>query len=278
MQTAPRMGQRSTRKAASRTGSGRTQPRAALRCFRRRSSPLDEPRGQTTAEAQRTEGKVLHRTSGANRLVAGGEKRAVVPMGVDAARAPIGRSARPPRRISKCGSWPAGAGRGRLVSRPTTGPLCAFYGRIKACRGHGKAIVAAARKLAVLFCCLLSRGEDYTHQQSSLTARKLRRLEVAAGAPRREGKLCGVWATRERMRQAEKQLADQRAGGRRDPSRSWVSADLHGSVLPAAVPGGSVECSAPHRLPLRVCQSRVSVVAVTGDTIRLQRRVFRFLR
>jgi len=46
------------------------------------------------------------------------------------------------------------------------------------------AIVAAARKLAVLFWCLLSRGEDYAHQQPSLTALKLRRLKIAVGAPR----------------------------------------------------------------------------------------------
>jgi hypothetical protein len=35
-------------------------------------------------------------------------------------------------------------------------------------------IVAAARKLAMLFWCLLSRGEDYAHRQPSLTAQKYR--------------------------------------------------------------------------------------------------------
>ena len=40
-------------------------------------------------------------------------------------------------------------------------------------RGHGKAIVATARKLAVLFWCMLTRGEDYAHQQPSLTRKKL---------------------------------------------------------------------------------------------------------
>ena len=54
---------------------------------------------------------------------------------------------------------------------------------------------------------MLTREEDYAHQQPSLTAQKLRRLEVSAGAPTRPGKPTGVWATRERMRQAEKQLA-----------------------------------------------------------------------
>jgi transposase len=52
---------------------------------------------------------------------------------------------------------------------------------------------------------MLTRQEDYAHQQPSLTALKRRRLEVAAGAPTRMGKPSGVWA----MRQAEKQLAQQ---------------------------------------------------------------------
>ena len=48
-----------------------------------------------------------------------------------------------------------------------------------------------ARKLAVLFWCLLTRGEDYAHQQPSLTAKKLRLLELTAGAPTRKGKPTG---------------------------------------------------------------------------------------
>ena len=56
---------------------------------------------------------------------------------------------------------------------------------------------------------MLTREPDYAHQQPSLTELKLRRLEVAAGAPTRPGKPTGVWATRERMRHAEKQLAAQ---------------------------------------------------------------------
>jgi transposase len=85
----------------------------------------------------------------------------------------------------------------------------AFYERLRARKGHNAAVVALARKLAVLLYCMLTREEDYAHQQPSLTALKLRRLEVAAGSPTRPGKPSGVWATRERMRQAEKQLAQQ---------------------------------------------------------------------
>ena len=40
------------------------------------------------------------------------------------------------------------------------------------------AIVATARKLACLFWCLLTRDEDYAHPQPSLTAKKLRQLEI----------------------------------------------------------------------------------------------------
>ena len=89
-----------------------------------------------------------------------------------------------------------------------SGPLHAFYQRIRARRGHGIAVVAA-RKLACLFWFLLTRGEDYAHQQPSLTARKLRLLEIRAGAPTLKGTPTGVWATRQAMREAERGLALQ---------------------------------------------------------------------
>jgi hypothetical protein len=46
--------------------------------------------------------------------------------------------------------------------------------------------VAVARKLAVLAWHLLTRGEDYALQRPPLVARKLRALELKAGAPRRK--------------------------------------------------------------------------------------------
>jgi transposase len=56
-------------------------------------------------------------------------------------------------RISKRGSasarWALVEAAGSVVKQP--GPLRAFYERVRARRGHGKAIVATARKLAVLF-------------------------------------------------------------------------------------------------------------------------------
>ena len=114
-------------------------------------------------------------------------------------------------RISKQGSpmarWALCEAAFNAVRQP--GPLHAFYARLRARRGHGIATVAAARKLAVLFWCLLTRGENYAHQQPSLTAKKLRRLELKAGAPRYEDKARQIFATNKAIRDAERKLAQQ---------------------------------------------------------------------
>jgi hypothetical protein len=88
------------------------------------------------------------------------------------------------------------------------GPIAGFYERVRARRGHSIAIVAAARKLACLSWCLLTREEDYAFAQPSLTNKKMRRLELAAGAPRWQGGR-DVWSTNEAMRKAERELALQ---------------------------------------------------------------------
>jgi transposase len=114
-------------------------------------------------------------------------------------------------RISKRGSpsarWALVEAAWTAVLQP--GPLHAFYERTRIRRGHGKAIVATARKLAVLFWCMLTRSEDYAHQQPSLTRKKLRRLEITAGAPKYTRRAAGIWATNDLMRQAELELACQ---------------------------------------------------------------------
>ena len=56
---------------------------------------------------------------------------------------------------------------------------------------------------------MLTRGEDYAHQQPSLTRKKLRRLEITAGAPKYTRKAAGIWATNDMMRDAELELARQ---------------------------------------------------------------------
>src|SRR5215211_7186395 len=93
------------------------------------------------------------------------------------------RSGRISKRGSAAARWALVEAAASVVRQP--GPLHAFYERLRA------------------------RGEDYAHQQPSLTAQKLRRVEITAGAPTRRGKQTGVWATRQRMRRAERELAHQ---------------------------------------------------------------------
>jgi hypothetical protein len=68
---------------------------------------------------------------------------------------------------------------------------------------------ATAPKLAVLFWCMLTRGEDYAHQQPSLTRKKLRCLEIIAGAPKYKRRGAGTWSTNILMREADLELAQQ---------------------------------------------------------------------
>jgi len=114
-------------------------------------------------------------------------------------------------RISKQGSprarWALVEAARSVAGQP--GPMHAFYERLRARKGHNVAVVAVARKLAGLFYLMLTREEDYAHQQPSLTAKKMRLLEVKAGQPTLKGKPTGVWATRQRMRHAERELAQQ---------------------------------------------------------------------
>ena len=126
-------------------------------------------------------------------------------------------------RVSKQGSV---AGRHALVEASWSavrqpGPLHAFYERIRARRGHSVAIVACARKLACLFWCLLIREEDYAFAQPSLTAKKLRLLELRAGAKALKGAPTGTFATRQRMRAAERELARQAEAAYRRSVRDW---------------------------------------------------------
>ena len=114
-------------------------------------------------------------------------------------------------RISKRGSanarWALVEAAWSAVKQP--GPLRAFYERTRGRRGHGKAIVATARKLAVLFWCMLTRGEDYAHQRPALTKKKQRQLELTAGAPARSKAAAGIWSTNRAILHAERALAEQ---------------------------------------------------------------------
>ena len=121
-------------------------------------------------------------------------------------------------RISKRGRLRAvGAGRGRLDHDLQPGPVHAFYERIKASRGHGKAIVATARKLAILFWCMLTRAEDYAHQQPSLTAQE-------APPPRDHRRRSQVHPAAQRDLVHQRPRCARRARAR-TPSRDLIQAD-----------------------------------------------------
>ena len=139
-----------------------------------------------------------------------GQRQLVGYLGLDPRVRQSGNSPATHGRISKQGSASA---RHALVEAAWSvvrqpGPLHAFYQRIRARRGHQVAVVATARKLACLFWCMLTRGEDYAFGQPSLTKKKLRRLELQAGAERGKVKL-GIWSANKAIRTAERDLAHQ---------------------------------------------------------------------
>jgi transposase len=169
-----------------------------------------------------------------------GSRPVVADLGLDPRVYQSGSSPARSGRISKQGSpqarWALVEAAQSVVQHP--GPLHAFYERLRPRKGHNAAVVAVAHKLAVLFYCMLTREEDYAHQQPSLTAQKLRRLEVKAGAPTLNGKPTGVWATRERMRQAEKQLAAQAEASYKRSVADWKAASPNKQKAGASVTPG----------------------------------------
>src|SRR3954470_19488908 len=128
-------------------------------------------------------------------------------------------------RIKQSGGQPASHGRitkqGRAHARgmlveaawvavKTPGPLRAFFERVRARRGMQIAVVATARKLAVLCWHMITRGEDYAFARPSLTAKKLRALELKAGMPSRRGQkgTAAAYSLKD-VRAREKALAEQ---------------------------------------------------------------------
>lgn len=105
------------------------------------------------------------------------------------------------------------------------GPLRAFYERVRARRGPQVAAVATARKMASLFWCLLTREQDYAFGQPSLTRKKIRQLELAAGAPSRKGQVrAGHGARTTTIRDAERALAAQAESAYRRTIADWQAA------------------------------------------------------
>jgi len=105
-------------------------------------------------------------------------------------------------------------------------PLRAFAERTAVRRGSGRATVAVARKFVVLFWHLLTKDEDYAYGRPTLTRRKLRQLELAAGAERRRSggrPKAGVPTLKERQK-AEVELARQAETAYRRLLADWQKA------------------------------------------------------
>lgn len=138
------------------------------------------------------------------------DRRLVGYFGLDARVRQSGNTPARHGRISKQGS---SAARHVLVEAAwaaikTPGPLRAFYQRIRARRGSQIAIVAVARKIAVLSWQLLTKHEDYAFKRQSLFEKKLRSVELRAGAPRRQTTRRDGITARDRTQQ-ERQLTQQ---------------------------------------------------------------------
>jgi hypothetical protein len=56
---------------------------------------------------------------------------------------------------------------------------------------------------------MLTRSEDYAYQRPALTKKKLRELELTAGAKPRTKAAAGIWSTNRAIRDAERALTLQ---------------------------------------------------------------------
>jgi transposase len=112
-------------------------------------------------------------------------------------------------------------------------PMRAFGERIRTRRGSRIATVAVARKLVVLFWHLLTNEQDYAFGRPTLTRKKLRRLELLAGAPRHRGQP-GVWAANKALGGAEDELARQAETAYRRLLEDWRQTPKKGA---GATPG-----------------------------------------
>jgi hypothetical protein len=140
-------------------------------------------------------------------------------------------------RVRRSGGAPASHGRitkqGRAHARgmlveaawvavKTPGPLRAFYDRIRSRRGMQIAVVATARKLAVLCWHLIIKQEDYAFARPSLTDQKLRALELRAEMPSRRGQKgkAAAYSLKE-VRRRERDLAEQAEQAYRQLVADW---------------------------------------------------------
>jgi transposase len=156
-------------------------------------------------------------------------------------------------RVRQSGGLPASHGRitkqgraharGMLVEAAWSaaripGPLRAFFERVRSRRGMQIAIVATARKLTCLCWHLATNSEDYAFARPSLTAQKLRRLELRAGAPSHRGRkgTTGAYSLKE-VRARELELAAQAEHAYRQLVADWQAKAPSNKMGAAAASG-----------------------------------------
>ena len=191
-------------------------------------------------------GQVGLRSAEVRRLMTIPGVDATVALSIVAAVGDFGRFRSPERlvsylglnpRVRQSGGQPASHGRitkqGRAhargmlveaawVAAKTPGPLRAFFERVRSRRGMQIAVVATARKLAVLCWHMITEGEDYAFQRPSLTQQKLRALELRAGVPSRRGQKgrAAAYSLKE-VRRRENDLAEQAEQAYRQLVANW---------------------------------------------------------
>ena len=178
-------------------------------------------------------------------------------LGLDPKVRPSGREAARHGHISKQGAAQARQmlTEAALVAVSTPGPMRAFYARVRARRGSQIAIVAVARKLAVLFWHMLTRQQDYAFARPALTRHKLRELELRAGAERHPGSRSLEHRSgyhQRSNRERERELSVQAELAYRRLVRDWKAAG------PAKTGADATPGRAPSRPPARPAARQTS--------------------
>ena len=146
-------------------------------------------------------------------------------------------------RISKAGASEARHMLGEAAWKVTLtpGPLRAFFERVRARRGNQVAATATARKLVVLFWCLLTREQDYAFGRPAMTRNKIRKLELLAGAPPQKGRHGIAGGKSKAVFDAERELSRQAEAAYRRLVNDWHAtgpSKVGASATPGRAPQG----------------------------------------
>jgi transposase len=143
-------------------------------------------------------------------------------------------------RITKAG---CGKARGMLVQAAfaalrSPGPLRALHQGIAARRGMQIAIVALARKIAVIAWHLMTKEQDCAFARPSLVAFKRRKLELTAGAERRIARRgAGYDYNNKQLRRHEREIAEQAERAYAVLAAQWQPTRPNGRPRLPAIPG-----------------------------------------